>query len=120
MILADTSVWINHFRSGNPTLAALLEESRIGTHPFVIGELSCGSLRNRAKILSLLEALPQVRIAGQREVLRLVENERLYGCGIGWIDAHLLASALLSDAIIWTLDRSLSKIAIALGIAGNA
>ncbi len=117
MILVDTSVWISHFRSGDPRLQALLEDEQVLTHPFVIGELACGDIRNRAEILGLLETLPHARAAEHHEVMTLVVGQRLYGRGIGWLDAHLLAAALLSRVTLWTLDRPLARIASALGIA---
>ena len=87
------------------------------THPFVMGELACGNLRNRAAVLSLLERLPQVRTADHQEVMTFVTGRRLHGRGIGWLDAHLLAAALLSQATLWTLDRPLARVAVSLGIA---
>ena len=119
MILVDTSVWVDHFRTGNPKLAGLLDGDQVLTHPFVIGELACGALRNRAEVLALLEALPGAELAEHREVLEFVERERLYGRGIGWVDAHLLAAARLAGAALWTLDRSLVKVASALAIAST-
>ena len=117
MILVDTSVWVDHFRTGNRKLAGLLDEEQVLTHPLVIGELACGSLRNRAEVLALLEALPEAEMAEHREVLEFVEHERLYGHGIGWVDVHLLAAARLVGAALWTLDRPLLKVASALAIA---
>jgi predicted nucleic acid-binding protein len=117
MILVDTSVWIGHLRAGNLRLKGLLLENVVLTHPFVIGELACGSLKNRQTIMSLLHTLPEAVSADHNEVLNLLERERLYGCGIGWIDAHLLASARLSHAGIWTLDRGLARIASELGVS---
>ena len=117
MILVDTSVWIEHFRAGATGLRALLEDEQVLTHPFVIGELTCGNIRNRAEILGLLESLPQVRVADHQEVMAFVAGQRLYGRGIGWLDAHLLASTLLSKAALWTFDRPLAGVAAALGIA---
>jgi len=111
MTLVDTSVWIDHLRAGNRMLRSLLEIGEVLAHPFVVGELACGRLRNRVEILTLLQALPEAQIAEHEEVMRVVECEHLYGQGIGWIDAHLLASARLSRAALWTLDRHLSKIA---------
>ncbi len=119
MILVDTSVWVDHFRTGNQRLRGLLDEDQVLTHPFVIGELACGSMRNRAEVLVLLEALSSADLAEHREVLEFVERERLYGRGVGWVDAHLLASARLAHAALWTLDRPLLKIASALAIAVN-
>lgn len=117
MILVDTSVWIEHFRVGLPGLKALLEDEQVLTHPFVIGELACGNLRNRIGILGLLERIPQAPLVEPWEVLTFVTDRRLYGRGIGWLDAHLLASAVLSRAALWTLDRPLGRLAAALGIA---
>jgi predicted nucleic acid-binding protein len=115
--LVDTSVWINHLRRGTPGLKVLLEDEQVFIHPFVIGELACGSIRNRAEILGLLERLPQAQVAEHQEVMAFVASRRLYGRGIGWLDAHLLATALLSGATLWTLDRPLARIAASLGIA---
>jgi predicted nucleic acid-binding protein len=111
MTLVDTSVWIDHLRVGNRMLRSLLENGEVVAHPFVVGELACGTLRNRKEILTLLQALPEAQVAEHEEVMRVVEREQLYGQGIGWMDAHLLASARLSRAALWTLDRHLSKIA---------
>jgi len=107
MILVDTSVWVAHFRTGSSMLADLLSETLVLMHPFVIGELACGNLKNRTRILSDLEALPSAVSATHGEVIRLLEFRKLWGLGIGWIDAHLLASALLSDCQLWTLDERL-------------
>lgn len=120
MILVDTSVWVDHLRVGNRRLQSLLEDTEVLAHPFIIGELACGSLRNREEVLTLLQALPEAQVAEHEEVMRVVERERLYGLEIGWLDAHLLASARLSDAPLWTLDRRLSGIASALALAFEA
>ena len=117
MTLVDTSVWIDHLRAGNRMLRSLLEGGEVLAHPFVVGELACGTLRNRDEILTLLQALPEAQVAEHEEVMRMVERQRLHGQGIGWIDAHLLASARLSRAALWTLDRRLSKIAAPLNLA---
>ena len=117
MILADTSIWVAHLREGSGPLAKLLEEDCVLLHPFIIGELACGSMENRCEILDLLQALPVVKLAEHTEVMRLIEQNHLYGRGIGWIDAHLLVSALLSDAPIMTSDRKLHRAAGSLGIA---
>jgi predicted nucleic acid-binding protein len=119
VILVDTSVWVEHFRRGNQRLGALLHDEKVLTHAFVIGELACGTIGNRQEILRLLLALPEARTAEHHEVLGLVERERLYGRGIGWIDAHLLASALLSGSTLWTLDARLSKVASALRVSAS-
>ncbi|MHA2404265.1 MAG: PIN domain-containing protein [Candidatus Kariarchaeaceae archaeon] len=114
MILVDTSVWVNHLRNGNIELQNLLRNNEVLTHPFIVGELSCGTMRNRREILSLLQELPEARVAEHEEVLGLVERKRLWGHGVGWVDVHLLASALLSSSTIWTIDRHLSRLASSL------
>lgn len=110
MILVDTSIWVDHFRQGNSVLQLLLEEGQVLIHSFIIGELACGSLRNRDEILHLLNALPCLQTVDHSEVMHLVEIKHLFGSGIGWIDAHLLASALLSDCALWTADRRLRAV----------
>jgi predicted nucleic acid-binding protein len=85
-------------------------------HPFVVGELACGTLENRKQILSFLSQLPPARAASDEEVLSLIESRRLMGTGLGWIDAHLAASALLSKTSLWTMDRALRRVADRLGI----
>jgi predicted nucleic acid-binding protein len=117
MVLADTSVWIEHFRRGEPALADRLSDGLVLMHPFVSGELACGNLKDRSAILSDLEALPQSRLASNSEVLQFIEDRRLWRRGLGWIDAHLLASALLSSCRFWTLDMRLAKTAGELGLA---
>jgi predicted nucleic acid-binding protein len=117
MTLADTSVWVEHLRRGNARLKALLDGGQVLCHPFVIGELACGNLQNRNQILSFLSALPPAKLAGHDEVLHLVDTNRLFGRGLGWIDVHLLASALLSECRLWTLDKPLADAAKGLGIA---
>lgn len=115
MILVDTSAWIDHFRHNNPTLGTLLEEGLVVTHPFVIGELACGTMKNRAGILADLQTLETVTIATNAEVIQFIEKHRLYQCGIGWIDAHLLASARLSHCWLWSLDKGINKAGAAAG-----
>lgn len=117
MILVDTSVWIDHLRKNVPLLGDLLDAGEVTTHPFVIGELACGDLTNRAEVLDLISSLPHVKTATHSEAMRLVDAHRLQGSGIGWIDAHLLASALLSNVALWTRDRKLHAVAKALNIA---
>ena len=116
MVLADTSVWIDHFRHGNPALADLLQDGLVLMHPFVAGELACGNVKNRAAILSHLQALPQATLASHAEVLQLIEDRRLWSRGLGWIDVHLLGSALLSNCRLLTLDTRLEKAAKELGL----
>lgn len=118
MTLVDTSVWVDHLRNGSSRLGQLLVDGEVSSHPFVIGELACGFLAKRAEILSLLDTLPKVVVADHSEVLRLLDAQRLYGRGLGWIDAHLLASALLTGTPIWTLDKPLARIAAAMGVSG--
>jgi len=115
MILVDTSVWIDHLRKGNKLLADLLENSEVCSHPFVIGELACGNLSNRGEILTLLGSLPQLTAATDKEVLFYIDQHRLMGRGIGYVDAHLLAaSAIASPVKLWTLEKRLAAIAEAL------
>ena len=111
MVLVDTSVWVDHFRSGNRGLEILLNEGYAVCHPFIIGELACGNLSNRAEILSLLHALPSANKAKDDEVLHCIESYKLMGKGLGYIDMHLIVSALLSSVRLWTLDRKLRDIA---------
>lgn len=116
-MLVDASVWIDHLRHGNDRLARVLDRAEALCHPFIVGELACGRLRNRDELISLLSAMPQVEVAEHLEVLAFVERHRLAGSGIGWIDVHLLASAALSRARLWTLDRRLEAAARRLGLA---
>ena len=116
MVLADTSVWIEHFRRGEPRLASLLTDGHVLIHPFVLGELACGNLKNRANVLSALQELPSAKLASTSEALQLIEDRRLYGRGLGWIDVHLLASALVSACDFWTLDKRLATTAAKLGL----
>jgi predicted nucleic acid-binding protein len=111
MVLVDTSVWIQHFRTGEPRLSELLSEGLVLMHPFVFGELACGNLKNRATILRNLGVLPTVVCSTQEETLQLIHDRKLWGQGIGWVDAHLLASALLSNCRLWTLDERLKNLA---------
>ncbi len=117
MILVDTSVWVEHLRRGLPRLATLLQEGEVLIHPWVIGELACGNLRNRGDVLELLQGLPAAVVASDSEVLLLIEREQLMGRGIGYVDAHLLASTKLSHAQLWTQDRRLAALAKERGLA---
>ena len=116
MILVDTSVWVEHLRHGLPRLATLLQEGEVMIHPWVIGELACGNLRNRRQVLELLLGLPMATVASDTEVLLLIERELLMGRGIGCIDAHLLASGRLSHCRLWTQDRRLAAVALEQGL----
>lgn len=112
MILVDTSVWVDHLRTGDAILARLLEAGSVLAHGFVIGELAMGNLRRRDEILALLRDLPAATMAADDEALRFIERRRLMGSGIGYIDAHLLASAALTpDTRLWTRDRRLDGVA---------
>ena len=117
MILVDTSVWVEHLRRGLPRLATLLQEGEVLIHPWVIGELACGNLRNRSQVLDLLQGLPEATLASDAEVLLLIDRDRLMGRGIGYVDAHLLAAARLSDCRLWTQDRRLAAVAEEQGVA---
>ena len=112
MILADTSVWIDHFRRIDKEMESLLERRQIMIHPFVVGELACGNLSRRASLLETLDELPGAVVAADREVREFIERHRLYGKGVGFVDFHLLVSTVLSpDASLWTADRRLGEIA---------
>jgi predicted nucleic acid-binding protein len=117
MILVDTSVWIDHFRHGDPLLSKLLQDRQILAHPFVIGELALGSLRQRDTILAALRGLPHSLVASDGEVQTFIERHTLFGTGIGYIDAHLLAGTFLSaGARLWTRDKRLRDIAVRLAV----
>ena len=117
MVLADTSVWVAHLRAGDARLARLLMDGSVACHPFIIGELACGSLANRATLLRLLGALPTCRIADHDEVMRTIEGRKLYSKGLGYVDVHLLASALLTDVKLWTKDLHLQSAARTFGVS---
>jgi predicted nucleic acid-binding protein len=117
MVLADASVWIQHFRHGEPRLADRLSQGLVLMHPFVAGELECGNLKNRAAVLSDLHALPLAVVASDAEVSRFIEDRRLWGRGLGWVDVHLLASSVLSQCEFWTLDKRLAQVAKELGLS---
>jgi predicted nucleic acid-binding protein len=112
MVLVDSSVWIGHLRAANPLLRDLLNDSLTLTHPFVIGELSCGSIKNRKRFLADLNELPSAISARHEEVTRLLDERELWSRGIGWIDMHLITSALLTGCQLWTLDASLRTAAM--------
>jgi len=115
-MLVDTSVWVDHLRRSNAALVGLLERAQVWTHAFVVGELACGNLAQRAKVLRSLAALPHTPIAGHEEALAFVETHRLMGKGLGWIDVHLLASAKLAKLPFWTLDKRLAGVAAQLNL----
>jgi len=120
MILVDTSVWVDHLRQSDAELARLLDTGQVLTHRFVIGELSLGNLRNRKLVLGTLQNLPQVTVASDEEVLQFIESQELFGAGIGYIDAHLLAAVRLSPgSALWTRDNRLLAESIRLGLCVN-
>lgn len=116
MILVDTTIWIDHLRHGDPRLAENLNAGRVMTHRFIIGELALGNLRQRHVVLRELKALPRVEAATDEEVYAFIEGESLFGSGIGFVDAHLLAAVKLTPgARLWTRDRRLAMTAARLG-----
>lgn len=118
MILVDTSIWVDHLRAGNPALEALLDSGEVLVHPFVTGELALSNLRQRQLVIGILRELPQASVATDLEVLLFLDRHRLFGCGIGYVDVHLLAAARLSEtALLWTRDRRLRQVAASLDIA---
>ena len=120
MILVDTSVWVDHLRAGDAGLALLLGQGRVVIHPHVLGELALGNLAQRDVVLGSLAGLPRVTVASDAEVLGFVEAAKLYGLGIGYIDAHLLAAARLTPGVsIWTRDKRLKAAAEKIGLASS-
>jgi predicted nucleic acid-binding protein len=122
VILADTSVWIDHLRGADAALAPLLESGRILMHPAVLGEIALGTLRQRDVVLRAMAGLPKAVVATDAEVLGLIDRHALHGRGIGWVDVHLLASTLLTPGVrLWSADRRLAEAAgqIGVGIAAR-
>ena len=117
MILVDTSVWVQHLRHSDPDLQHLLMEGQVLCHPFIIGEIACGYLKNRKEILTLLEALPCAKVAQPEELLKFIESRKLFGSGIGFVDIHLLASCFLNHTLLWTQDTKLAQASIALHVS---
>jgi predicted nucleic acid-binding protein len=117
VILVDTSVWIDHLRDGRSDLASLLDRGEVLMHPFVVGELACGNLSARDATIELLEQLRAITVADHVEVMAFIERQRLHGCGVGYIDVHLLASAAIDGAHLWTKDRRLRALANKLDLA---
>jgi predicted nucleic acid-binding protein len=116
MVLVDTSVWISHLREANTELVTLLNDGMVLCHPFILGELACGNLKDRTTILSYLGFLPRSTEAEHAEVLVFIETKRLMGKGLGYVDLHLLTSAVLTEAPLWTFDRKLKQAADNLNI----
>jgi predicted nucleic acid-binding protein len=115
-ILVDTSVWINHLREGDQNLTELLEQGLVACHPFIVGEIACGGIKNRHEIIDLLNDLPSTEIIDHADIMEFIENRKIMNIGIGYIDVHLLGSALVSDTPLWTFDKALRKIAIQFSI----
>ena len=116
MILADTSIWIDHLRKSDPIFSAQLEVGDVVMHPFIIGEILLGNLANRVVLETALSEMPQAVLASDKEVLFFIRSEQVYGRGIGWVDAHLLVSARLTGARLVTRDKRLAKVAADLGL----
>ena len=116
MLLVDTSVWVRHLREGDPDLEKLLNGGEVMCHPYIVGELACGNLKNRKEVLSLLRLLPPATLANHEEILQFIEENRLMGKGLGYVDVHLSASAVLTGVQMWTYDRRLNETNEALGI----
>ena len=118
MILVDTSVWVDHLRRGDAGVVALLDSASVLAHPFVIGEIACGNLADRMRVIELLQALPMSAVANPDEVLVFIDRQRLYGTGLGYVDVHLLAAVALSPGVkLWTRDKRLRTAAQRLGSA---
>lgn len=117
MVLVDTSIWIDHLSIGNKLLEKLLLQNSVVVHPYIIGELACGTMKNRRLILDLLQSLPATPLLTEEEFFRFIEQHHLYGKGPGFIDMHLLGSALLSQSVIYSRDKALIGSAEQMGIA---
>lgn len=120
MVLVDTSVWVSHLRQGNSQLQALLLDGSVVCHPFIIAELACGKIKNRAEVLSLLQALPMLEPVEQEELLPFIQHNRLMGIGLGFVDVHLMAAAVLAGIPLWTLDKKLRQASAKLDIGFSA
>ena len=117
MVIVDTSIWVNHLREGSLHLEGLLLNAKVVCHPFIIGELACGNIRNRNEFLSLIQTLPMAPMIELDEFLYFIEQNSLMGKGIGFVDIHLLASACLSEIPLWTSDKKLKSVLTELNIA---
>jgi hypothetical protein len=116
MVLVDTSVWVRHLREGDPDLEQLLNSGEVMCHPYIVGELACGNLNNRHEVLLLLQLLPPATLANHEEILQFIEENQLMGKGLGYIDVHLSASAVLTGVQMWSYDRRLNETNERLGI----
>ncbi len=111
MVLVDTSIWIDHFRNSNDQLVELLNDGEVFCHPFILGELACGNIKNRKEIIAALKALPQSSLIEHDEIMIFIENNKIMGKGLGYIDVAILASSLVTDIPLWTFDQRLNAIA---------
>ncbi len=116
MILLDTSVWIDHFRHGNRVVMRLLAQDHVFMHPYIVGELACGSLRKRQETLSALQELSQLAVVPDSDVLFFLERQKLFGKGLGYVDLHLLAATVMHHAQLWTMDKILHRCAAELHV----
>lgn len=116
MVLVDTSVWISHLRHSNSRLQKLLNEGRVVSHPFIIGELACGNLSNRTEIISLMQSLPMLEAVEDEELLIFIEHNKMMGQGLGFVDIHLMAAAVMADIPLWTQDKKLKLACSQLGL----
>lgn len=116
MVLVDTSVWISHLRYSNSSLQKLLEGNKVASHRFIVGELACGNISNRAEIISLMQSLPTVDVVEHEELLLFIEHNRLMGKGLGFVDVHLLAASMLAGVRLWTQDKKLKQACSSLDI----
>jgi predicted nucleic acid-binding protein len=109
MVLVDISVWVSHLRHGNPKLQEMLQEGQVVSHPFIIGELACGNISNRTEIISLMQSLPMLDAIEHEELLLFIEHNKMMGTGLGFVDVHLMAAAMLAGIPLWTQDKSLKQ-----------
>jgi predicted nucleic acid-binding protein len=116
MVLVDTSVWVSYLRNGNSRLQKLLQEGKVVSHPFIIGELACGNLSNRTEIISLMQSLPMLDSIEHEELLLFIEHNKIMGIGLGFVDVHLMAAAILAGIPLWTQDKKLKQTCSRLGI----
>jgi predicted nucleic acid-binding protein len=116
MVLVDTSVWVRHLRAGDSDLEQLLNNGEVMCHPYIVGELACGNMKNRHEVLSLLQLLPLTTLARHEEILQFIEMNHLMGKGLGYMDVHLAASAVLSGVPILSYDKKLNEVSEGLGI----
>ena len=119
MILVDTSVWIDHFRQGEERLLELLEAKSVVTHPLIIEKLACGHLKSRREIIHLMQTLPSAPAVSHQEILFLIDQRTLYGAGLGAIDVHLIAAAMLGGTLLWSKDKAMTREARRLGFCAD-